>query len=152
MTAKTKTAKGGKTTKTATKVAKTAKVEAQLPAAQLPAQLPAAKVEVVLSPANGKPLSAAGITYHKRREAGVCVKCGKPLAEGSKLLCTEHLEYHTNWHAARKAKIDAAMALLAKQTAPVAQETVAAVVEAAPTAKVKPAPAKKQPAKKNSKK
>lgn len=122
-------------------------------AAQLPAQLPAATSRAKEQPMwQGKPISAAGLVYHQRREAGVCVKCGQPLAEGSKLLCTAHLEYHNKWHAARKAKIDAAMELLAKQAAPVAQAEVVAAVEAAPSAKQAAKPAKKQAAKKTSKK
>jgi hypothetical protein len=121
-------AKKNKTVEVApAKVAKTAKT-----AAQLPAQLPAPQVPA-------KVLSTAGAQYHARKDAGVCVKCGQPLAEGSKLLCVKHLEYHNKWHADRKAKIDAAMALLAKQTAPIAQTQVAETVAAAPTAPVKPA-------------
>jgi hypothetical protein len=125
------TAKSNKTAKVApAKVAKTAKAAAQLPA-QLPApQLPAQPVKMI---------STAAAAYHARKDAGVCVKCGQPLAEGSKLLCVKHLEYHNKWHADRKAKIDAAMALLAKQTAPIAQTQVAETVAAAPTAPVKPA-------------
>lgn len=108
--------KSAKSAKVAEKSAK------QLPTAQLPApQLPA------------KVISPAAAIYHARREAGVCVKCGQPTAEGSNLLCTAHLEYYNKWHAAKKAKIDAAMALLAKaEAAPV-------VVPAAPAKTAKTA-------------
>ena len=143
------------TAKNSAKVVKTTKkqtakaAEIVETATQLPAQLPAATSRAKEQPMwQGKPISAAGLVYHQRQEAGVCVKCGQPLAEGSNLLCDKHLAYHNQWHAARKAKIDAAMALLAKQTAPVAQTTVAATVEAAPAAKT----AKKPAAKKTSKK
>jgi hypothetical protein len=143
MTAKTASKKVVKTTKKQT--AKAAEIVET--AAQLPAQLPAATSRAKEQPMwQGKPISAAGLVYHQRREAGVCVKCGQPLAEGSKLLCTAHLEYHNKWHAARKAKIDAAMELLAKQAAPVAQAEVVTAVEAAPKAKAS------KPAKKTSKK
>jgi hypothetical protein len=121
-------AKKNKTVEVApAKVAKTAKT-----AAQLPAQLPAPQVPA-------KVLSTAGAQYHARKDAGVCVKCGQPLAEGSKLLCVKHLEYHNKWHADRKAKIDAAMKLLATQTAPLPTTAPAAVVAQAATQPVKPA-------------
>jgi hypothetical protein len=124
-------AKKNKTVEVApAKVAKTAKTTAQLPA-QLPAaQVPAQPV---------KTMSTAAAAYHARKDAGVCVKCGKPLAEGSKLLCVDHLAYHNKWHSDRKAKIDAAMKLLATQTAPLPTTAPAAVVAQATTAPAKPA-------------
>lgn len=104
------------TAKKAEKPEVVTKRTAQLSAAQLPAaQLPAETAKVREQPTwQGKPISAAGLVYHQRREAGVCVKCGQPLAEGSKLLCTKHLEYHNKWHGDRKAKAEAAQAEAAK--------------------------------------
>ena len=37
-------------------------------------------------------MSAAGKIYHQRKDAGLCVRCGKKAVKG-KLMCQEHLDY-----------------------------------------------------------
>jgi hypothetical protein len=106
--------KNSKSTKTA-KVAKSAKAT---PVAK--AQQPAELAPVVAHVTPARPMSKAAAQYHARREAGVCVKCGAELAEGSKLLCVNHLAYYNNWHAAKKEKVATMAARVAELEAKVA--------------------------------
>ena len=109
--------KTAKSTKSHAKAAKAAKVETA--PVQLPAELPA------------KAMSSAAAAYHARKDAGTCVKCGQPLDPASKLLCTAHLTYYNNWHAAKRAKIAEAMALLNAQAPAKAAPVVAPQVASA---------------------
>jgi hypothetical protein len=79
-------------------------------------------------------ISKAGRLYNLRREQHVCVKCGGRLAEGSNLLCQSHLDYYNQWHASKRAKIAAALALLDEQQK-VAQTTAPEVVQTAKVVK-----------------
>jgi transcription initiation factor TFIIIB Brf1 subunit/transcription initiation factor TFIIB len=79
-------------------------------------------------------LSKAARTYNLRREQHVCVKCGGVLDEKSNLLCTAHLDYYNTWHASKRAKIAAALALLDEQQK-VAQTTEQKVVKTSKKAK-----------------
>lgn len=79
--------------------------------------------------------SKAARQYYARQEAHTCVKCGGQLAEGSNLLCPSHLEYYNSWHAAKRAKIAAAMELLKEQEVKAAAEAAKAAKKAAKSAK-----------------